>query len=966
MPLPDKSLLIVVSMAQLMLEAERDTVAITSASIAAKVKLAAEILNSPDSDQDMAISTLIQRFSHWIGKDSTLQDTEGHVAWLVSARKKDWRYWLRYQTFLERKLSVDVVCALDESTDHILGMLEDPKRDGSWDRRGLVVGHVQSGKTGNYSGLVCKAADAGYKIIIVLAGMHNNLRSQTQIRLEETFLGYETSEDRIPGKPLGVGEIDSDTAIAPHCATTRADKGDFNATVQRHFAISPEEKPWLFVVKKNKTVLTQLLKWIRNHVADSKDNASGRRIVTKRPLLIIDDEADNASVDTGEQVIDADGKPNDDHQPKAINGLIRSILHSFDKKAYVGYTATPFANIFIHRKNETADEGPDLFPQSFIVNLAAPSNYVGPARVFGLLTPDGRVGGLPLMRNVSDHFTAPDPNSADDPSGWMPPKHNKEHIPVVNGQEIIPPSLKEAIHSFALACAIRTLRGQGRKHSSMLIHVTRFANVQKKVFGQVDETVKKMAQRLMRQIDHETLVEELRSLWERDFVLTSATVAQLVEESGEPKLAPDWLAILAALPDAVSDIKVKTINGTAKDALDYSEQEEQGLKVIAVGGDKLARGLTLEGLCTSYFVRTTKMYDTLMQMGRWFGYRPGYVDLCRLYTTEDLVEWFGHIADASEELREEFDAMAESGATPKEYGLKVQSHPVLLVTSPLKMRTAKSLQLSFSGELLETIAFFKDDARLDQNLAVANRLIAAMKSPSEVNPVRRRAGVDQPTNGFLWKGVPAEHVADFLESYVTHPKARKVNSRLLAEFVREMVSKSAELTSWTVALIGGGRGPEFTFNGGLTVDGTLQRAANPNVKERYSIGRLLSPRDEAIDLDDLAWSAALSSTKRAWKPDPAKQSAGVVQREPEVPNGPAIRRVRGKGTEGVQGSPERGVLLLYPLDPKLAGADVFPNRTKPIMGFGVSFPSSESGVKVEYKVDHLIWGQWELEYGASE
>ncbi|MCW2311482.1 Z1 domain-containing protein [Rhodoferax antarcticus] len=956
----DRSLPFVVNLAQTMLLAEREAVGITPASIADRVKLAADILKTvyPDGiDQDAATMELIRRFSHWIGKDSTLQDSEGHFAWLVAARKKDWRYWQRYQSWLERKMSVDVVEALNDSTDHILGLLEDPKREGAWDRRGLVVGHVQSGKTGNYSGLVCKAADAGYKIIIILAGLHNNLRSQTQIRLEETFLGYETSANRDPGKPLGVAEIDSDPKIHPHCATTRADKGDFNAAVAKHFAISPEERPWLFVVKKNKTVLTQLLKWIRGHVADSKDILTGRRIVTNLPLLVIDDEADNASVDTGEQLIDADGKPDDEHQPKTINRLIRSILHSFDKKAYVGYTATPFANIFIHRKNATTEEGTDLFPQSFIINLAAPSNYVGPTRIFGLRTPEGRIGGLPLMRTVSDQI------NENDTGGWMPPKHNKEHAPTYMGQDVLPPSLRRALGSFVLACTARALRGQGKEHSSMLIHVTRFTNVQKEVYRQVEDAIKKMALRLKRGIDSESLIAELKVLWDDDFVPTAAEIAAIVKEpNGLPLIVPQWAAILAALPETISDIKIKMINGSAKDALDYSEQQEQGLKVIAIGGDKLARGLTLEGLCTSYFVRTTRMYDTLMQMGRWFGYRPGYVDLCRLYTTEDLVEWFGHIADASEELREEFEAMAESGATPKEYGLKVQSHPVLLVTSPLKMRAAKSLHLSFCGDLLETIAFYKDDAKLDHNLEVANKLIAAMGKSSEIDPSRKRAGVDQPWKGFLWSKVPADQIADFFEAYSTHPKARKVNSRLLAEFVRSM-SKASELTSWTVALIGGGTGDAFEFNGGLVLDGMLKRSANPENKDRYSIGRLLSPRDEAIDLEDVAWSAALAATVRAWKPDPARQKDGVDPLPPEVPNGPAIRRLRGKGADGVAPAPERGLLLLYALDPKQAGQDVFPERKKPIIGFGVSFPSSDSGVKVEYKVDHLLWEQ---EYGSAE
>ena len=708
----DKKLEDAISIAQVLLRSEKDKSKITSSLIEEKVKTACMVVSpeNPEAiNQSQAIAELIRRFSHWIGKVATLKDNTGHEDWLVAARKKDWLYWRRYRDYLEPKLSDVIVDELDDSTDTILSMLEDPKREGVWDRRGLVVGHVQSGKTGNYTGLICKAADAGYKIIIVLAGMHNNLRSQTQIRLEEGFLGYETTPNRDPGKPLGVAAFGED--LKTHSATTRADNGDFNVAIANHFsAISPEERPWLFVVKKNKSVLTQLHKWIGNRVADGTDSSDGHKIVTNLPLLVIDDEADNASVDTGEQEFDKeDGTPDPDHEPKAINSLIRQILHSFSKKAYVGYTATPFANIFIHRKGETKLEGPDLFPQAFIVNLAAPSNYVGPTRIFGKATKDGRVGALPLTRNIADHF------DAETKIGWMPPKHAKDYVPIHNGQEIIPPSLFEAICSFVITCSARTCRGQGAQHSSMLVHVTRYVAVQGEVRRQVEEAVKRMRQRITRQVDHEALLAQMKNLWETNFVSTSEEVAALAPEKGGPPKMPSWDEILAALPDVLEDIQVKSINGTAKDALDYAT-DGVGLKVIAIGGDKLARGLTLEGLCTSYFIRTTKMYDTLMQMGRWFGYRPGYMDLCRLYTTSDLVVWFEHIADAAEELREEFDTMVERKGTPNDYGLKVQSHPVLTVTSPLKMRNSHTLSLSYSGNMVQTVALPRDQKLLQLSL----------------------------------------------------------------------------------------------------------------------------------------------------------------------------------------------------------------------------------------------------------
>ena len=569
----------VISIAQTLLRDEANENKVSAALIAEKVAIAASLFGTAAEaqiDKDAAVAELIRRFSHWIGSDATLRDITNHEDWLDAARKKDWRYWQRLERYMERSLSVDVVAALDKSTDGILGLLEDPRREGSWDRRGLVVGHVQSGKTSSYSALICKAADAGYKIIIVLAGLHNNLRSQTQVRLEEAFLGYETSPNRDPGKPLGVFEEDSDPSIHPHCATTRADNGDFNTAVANHFAISPEERPWLFVIKKNKTVLSRLLKWIQgHHVANSIDPATGRRIVANLPLLVIDDEADHASVDTGEQLFSSDGTPDEDHQPKAINSLIRKILHSFAKSAYVGYTATPFANIFIHRRNETPEEGPDLFPQSFIKNLAAPSNYIGPARVFGLRGTDGRVGGLPLTRDISDHV------SDDGAGGWMPPKHGKSHVPAFAGQQVLPPSLREAVLSYVLASATRVVRGQGERHSSMLVHVTRYTQVQAEVHRQVGEFVLRARQRITRRVDHEELVGQLRKLWEEDFVPTSEAVLPSLSEAGNPTVIPSWDQVMAVVPDVLADIDVRMINGTAKDALDYSEHQGKGLKVMA-------------------------------------------------------------------------------------------------------------------------------------------------------------------------------------------------------------------------------------------------------------------------------------------------------------------------------------------------------------------------------------------------
>ncbi|MEQ1673111.1 MAG: endonuclease, partial [Hyphomicrobium sp.] len=224
-------------------------------------------LKSLTTDDRIAlIRELEARYEVWIGKATVLVDNGDHEAWLTPERRKDWRLWGRYRQYLERGWSMVAVDALDESTNRILGLLEDPRRPGQWDRRGMVVGHVQSGKTSSYTGLICKAVDAGYKVVVVLAGIHNNLRSQTQMRLDEGFLGYETSERDVGGRKqahiIGVGEIDPDPGIRPDYITTRHDKGDFTLTRGKNFGINPGGNPLLFVIKKNASVLRNLQKWI--------------------------------------------------------------------------------------------------------------------------------------------------------------------------------------------------------------------------------------------------------------------------------------------------------------------------------------------------------------------------------------------------------------------------------------------------------------------------------------------------------------------------------------------------------------------------------------------------------------------------------------------------------------------------------------------------------------------------------
>ena len=898
-------------------------------------------------DSDRLTRDLETRFNVWIGRETTLEGNDDHVRWLDAERTQGWRYWPRYRQHLESSWAPSSIDSLDRVTDRVLSLLEDPNREGAWDRRGLVVGHVQSGKTSNYIGLISKAADAGYKLIIVLSGLHKNLRSQTQMRLDEGFLGYET----LPLPPqelhtrdlrtIGVGLVDPDPAIRPDYVTNRADNGDFNRTVANNLGINPGGRPLLFVIKKNVSVLRNLQSWV-DRVADVREAETDRPIVRNVPLLVIDDEADLASVDTRQQDFDEKGQPDPEHDPTAINRCIRRFLFCFEKSAYVGYTATPFANIFIHEQGTTAEESEDLFPRSFIMTLPAPSNYVGPVRIFGL-DPDDDVANavepLPLHRPVTDHAESLDPRERE---GWMPPRHGNGHFPRHEGDDGLPPSLRQAVYAFVLSCAARRVRGHSGKHNSMLVHVTRYTIVQHAVFSQVESLLQQLRRRLVRGegASEATIVFDLRRIWEQDFVPTTAAIKQQIDD---PEIIDvSWDQVEEHLAHVVSDISVREINGTAGDVLDYDAHHATGLNVIAIGGDKLARGLTLEGLTISYFLRASRMYDTLMQMGRWFGYRSGYLDLCRLYTTPDLAEWFQHITEANEELRQEFDHMVAVGGTPKQYGLRVKSHPALMVTSRVKMRHGTELQLSFARSVSETVVFHRDAHNISMNFNAADQFIRRLGAPSETDPMRSRpnGGMHRWSGTYLWSNVSAEEVMTFLDSYTTHDSAVRVHSRILREFI-EMQVEVDELTSWTVALMSGGRAGKYVVGGrniAMSERSPSSRSSRyQQEKERYVIRRLLAPRDEAIDLGLEDYEAALQMTIDSWREDPGRSRR---QQEPTTPSGPSIRERR---------NARNGLLLFYPLSPTGDHVD----GDVPVIGFGISFPRSPRARTVTYTVNNV-------------
>ena len=885
----------------------------------AEIAVQAVRSQNPDAevDTDSLVRELEANLNVVVGFASTLtDDASDHVPWLADRRSSiTWGFTRRYHRFLkERKgWALPTLQRSDDLTDRILDLLEDPCRAGSWDRRGMVVGEVQSGKTSNYIELICKAADAGYRFIVVLTGTTNSLRAQTQLRFDEGFLGWDTRLNLAldaTSKRVGVGTLTGEPLLNVIPSTTAEEGGDFNRRIANQFNVRLGGSPVIMVVKKNGSVLRNLTRW-----AKSLSSVGPGDPIPNIPTLVIDDEADYASVNTRPV------RNGDDEDPTAVNGRIRDLLNAFEKSVYIGYTATPFANIFIFPDQDAARYGRDLFPRDFLINLPVPSNHVGPTKVFGLSAePDddiGAVTALPLVRVVEDH---------------------QEHLPNVHrsGQRVgeLPDSLREAIRAFVLTCAARAARGTEGQHNSMLVHVTRFVNVQNQVAELVGFELRDLQNRI-RYGDGESpqpIMEELRSMWLGDFAPISERVRELYPDLMLGCRDVSWEEVSSRLVESSQRIQIKVINGAARDALDYWDHPE-GLSAIAIGGDKLSRGLTLEGLSVSYYLRASRMYDTLLQMGRWFGYRPGYVDLCRLYTTDELRDFYSHITMAAEELRQEFDLMADRGMTPSDFGLRVRSHPAgLVITAANKMRNGTPMTVSYSGDITETISFDRAPGVNRRNHERFGRFILSLGPPGLPG--------HGTSDNRVWRAVAGERVADLLEEITVHQGSRKARGDYLARYIRSQNAMGG-LVDWTVSLISNQAGePALAAElGGWTVH-PVQRA--PHLTDSldaasvYRIRRLVSPTDEMIGLTEDQRARALDQTVRQHLDH---QEASRHRNVPTRPSGPSIRRVRGH---------RNGLLLIYPVRERNADGPTF-------VGFAVSFPAADRDTPIRYVVNSIYW-----------
>ena len=692
--------------------------------------------------------------------------------WL-SQEKPDinWFYWDRYRDYLRNKKhwSRDTLRSMDRDTDNILNGIANPKTKDPFDRRGLVVASVQSGKTANYIGLISKAADAGYKIIIVMAGIYNVLRNQTQERIEDGFVGY----DLVSKKYVGVG---SSRQRRPLLGTSRI--RDFNKATEdtmRGVTSGHIREPLVFVIKKNTNSLREISLWLENNCKDDG------------PLLLIDDEADNASINVKY------GKG----EISKINGQIRKILGLFTQSAYIGYTATPFANVLIDSKSTDDEAGDDIFPRSFIYTLEQSTAYFGAEKIFGDID------------ETNPKYIR-----------WILDDDESQGIKRRSGDTLkeLPQSLEQAIDTFIIACSIRVLSGDVDEHMTMMVNMSPFRTVQHSIYYLIEDYVDLLRRSINSYaglpssiaLSSSAKLRELKQVWEQEYADAPFT----------------WEEVLKTLQETIRPITLAEINSQSKDALDYTRTPQ---RVIAIGGYRLSRGLTLEGLLVSYYARNARAYDSLMQMARWFGYRFGYENLCRIWMTEQSARWYAYVANATAELTNEVRAMCTAHSTPMDYGLRIKSSPdTLMITARNKMGAGtevKPARVKLDGAFIETTAFDRNPLTLQYNEDLAKDLLVQLQAHHCMPDSEYSTSNGRPS-GTLIRNVSSDLIRDYISRYKNSSESPKSSSGYLLRHISLLDDHG--YPNWDVFITAGSSNQTTA---------TFDLFGKPVYRERRALGR---------------------------------------------------------------------------------------------------------------------------------
>ncbi len=839
---------------------------------------------------DKEVEDIVEAYEINIGVKAfdpdSLVSPEENSEWFK--RKKDdthrkHLYWERYKEYLSDDKDFDegTIEVLKRSTEEILGYCANPTPQvgDAKKRKGLVVGDVQSGKTANYMALISMACDYDYKLIIVLAGLTDSLRKQTQERVDEGFIGAISNTIRSSNiKYIGVGLPKKERYAV---TLTNIDKDFKKESMSALNNTSADyNKPVVLVVKKNKSTLENVKEWLKPGTDGVTDH-----------ILIIDDEADNASINTKKEGED----------PSTINALIRDLYNNFPKASYVGYTATPFANIFINPDDEESYR--DLYPSDFITLLKTPTSYFGSEKVFGKDL-DGKTKYIRLIDEDEDCF--------------LPVNHKKD-----DEYYGLSDSLKEAILSFFINCVVRTKRGKPYAHRSMMINMSRFNKMQTNIKRKVVEYID-----MLKNIITQTSYMEKGKFLRNSEMLKMYNIYMMSDYYNNIREEFSWDDIQTHLGYEAERMKVIVVNRLKdEEKLDYNKYKDVGARFIVIGGFVLSRGLTLEGLMISYYSRNGSAYDSLLQMCRWFGYRPKYEDLCRVYMSQINVDAFGETIEATEDLKQQFRKMKAEKKTPDDFGFMVRKSPdilnTLLVTSRNKSRNTKDkkIVLNYSSRTVDTSKIFWDCSTNAKNLNILR------------NELENKYGkLKEIGNRYMYRMVDKETIISILSRYTMPFENTKFDTLSICDFL----TTSERLKYWDVVIATGNKDETlkpFEF-GGKKIDAVKRKFEYRKIDNEQFVriagsnNRLMDPGILDAGLDEAV--VKLIKAKVGLDKTPSAEDYLTERKYP--------------------------ILVIYPID--LKTDDNKPEKIEVknqlhgdyLIGLGIGFPYNGEGIVIEYKL----------------
>jgi len=733
-------------------------------------------------------------------------------------------YWKAYRALLcdpgRRNLPKDAVDSIDITSFRIVDHLFNPTDMEAEPKYGLVVGHVQSGKTANYTGVIARAADAGYKLVVILTGGASDLRNQTQKRLSKELAGTLFSSDgcHVDGEAYTRKwhEVTTQT-ITDNLPPNRKvkDEGDVSGNLaNKDDSFFDDDSPILIVMKKIVPSLESLIQWLGG-INEEQRNQS--------PLLLIDDECDYASVNNNAQNTIAN----------AINALVRTTLSLFPRRAYVGYTATPFANVFaaVHADQT---EWPTLYPRDFIFSLPEPREYLGFPRLF---PQDPHDDPSPFSRLCEVEETE---------AQWVRTLTDVETVTSELGT-----GLKNALRDHLITSAIRGLRLSRPNHQTMLVHTQRLKGNMHPIVFRIRRQIEQWMPIIRNKPDLLMFDQpaELQGFIER-------YQSEFVEKWNYSDNPPDFAEIKGWLVDAYERkafrvLEISSDEVYATNDLDYDSQhhDEYGLNVIAVGGQRLSRGLTLEGLTISYFIRTATrlQYDTLMQMGRWFGFRIGYEDLVRIHSTPTLLTAMTDLGRVENDLRTQIERYQHTGLSPTDFGVRVLSIMNMFPTRPAAMSNLSQESMLLDESIIPAGSkfHFENPTILKNNLEKTANFLSVLGDYTRFHE-----------QSFVWEDVNNQFIMDYMDELHQEDSGYPDDiyrwNELSAYIERRIEAGRGEFDNWTVALLSKATGAKTAPIADYGCDLEIVMASRSRHSGSNSIGVAVGPRDTVIGLPGVA------------------------------------------------------------------------------------------------------------------